>query len=233
MLFSSAVASTLLFAGAALAQKATGTSTNTTSTSTGTGGPAPTGDDVSVMVVKVSNKDGGLVMEPDSMNVPVGSMIQFQFYPKNHSVVRSTFDQPCVPIEQSQPGSKVGFFSGFMPVTDTMGVFTIRVADKNPIWFYCSQAKHCQSGMAGVINPPAGNSSRTIDTYKALAAKVQSSVSPGNYSGGSNTPSSPNNPLPNAPSASPSGTPPPNSAANTMRLGGAIAMVAFGMALLA
>jgi len=57
-----------------------------------------------------------------------------------------------MPIEQSQPGSK-GFFSGFMPVKDQMGVFTIWVNDTNPIWFYCSQAKHCQAGMVGVINP--------------------------------------------------------------------------------
>ena len=98
MLFSSVITSALLLAGAALAQKATGTPTDTTTdTATGTAsGPtrgartstgtsdaaAPTGSEVSVMVVKVSNKDSGQVMEPNSMFAPVGSMIQFQFYPK-------------------------------------------------------------------------------------------------------------------------------------------------------
>jgi len=235
MLFSSVIASALLLAGAALAQKATGTKTST--------GTAPTGSNVSVTVIKIGDNDGGLVIEPNSMKVEVGSMIQFQFHPKNHSVVRSTFDQPCIPIEQSQPGSKVGFFSGFMPVKDKMGTFTIWVADKNPIWFYCSQGKHCQGGMVGVINPPAGNSSRTIDTFKALAAKAPANISPsGNYTIGNSGSSSPTNsntplptdgPTPSAPSTSAVPVATANAAADTIRVGGTMAIVAFGMALLA
>jgi hypothetical protein len=57
------------------------------------------------------------------------------------------------------------FFSGFMPV-GAAGVgantsaaaapqvltYTIRVMDTKPVWYYCSQAKHCQGGMVGAIN---------------------------------------------------------------------------------
>lgn len=42
-----------------------------------------------------------------------------------------------------------------MPVSANsteMPSFTIPVTDTKPIWFYCSQGKHCQSGMVGVIN---------------------------------------------------------------------------------
>ena len=50
------------------------------------------------------------------------------------------------------------FFSGFMPTNASLGAtskvltYTIRVMDKKPVWFYCSQAKHCQAGMVGAIN---------------------------------------------------------------------------------
>jgi hypothetical protein len=50
------------------------------------------------------------------------------------------------------------FFSGFMPTNATnraqKGVltYTIHVKDTKPVWFYCSQAKHCQAGMVGAIN---------------------------------------------------------------------------------
>jgi len=240
MLFSSVVTS-LLLAGAALAQQSTSTTSKSSkSTKTGTG-TAPTGSGVSVMVIDVG-KNGQKKMVPESVSVEPGTMIQFHFYPQNHSVVRSTFDQPCKPIEQSQPGSKIGFFSGFMPVKDTMGTFTIWVADSNPIWFYCSQGKHCQDGMVGVINPPKGNASRNIDTYRALAAKAPANISPsGNYSGGKNSSSTltySNTLLPTADttsSATSSSTAPAataNAASDTMRVGGAMAVVAFGMALL-
>ncbi len=100
---------------------------------------------------------------------------------KNHSIVQSTFDQPCAPIANNQP-STPGFFSGFMPVGENSTVrpvFTIAINDTKPIWFYCSQARHCQSGMVGVINAPAANSSRTLATFKDLAAKAPSNLSPG------------------------------------------------------
>jgi len=33
--------------------------------------------------------------------------------------------------------------------------FTYEVKNASqPAWFYCSQGKHCQAGMVGVINPP-------------------------------------------------------------------------------
>jgi hypothetical protein len=79
-------------------------------------------------------------------------------YSENHSVVQSTFDQPCVPIQNVMPNMTTAFFSGFMPTnasamaTSKVLTYTIRVMDAKPVWFYCSQAKHCQGGMVGAIN---------------------------------------------------------------------------------
>ncbi|MCJ1302301.1 hypothetical protein MMC08_005104 [Hypocenomyce scalaris] len=149
-----------------------------TSSATGSS-PAPSGM-VSVQVVKVSNKNGSLQYEPNNIQAEAGTMVQFQFYPKNHSVVQSTFDQPCQPINNIQ-SNVTGFFSGFMPVAEgaEMPTYTIMVNNTSPIWFYCSQAKHCQSGMVGVINAPAADQSRTIETFAALAKSVPANITPG------------------------------------------------------
>jgi hypothetical protein len=44
----------------------------------------------------------------------------------------------------------------------------VTVNDTQPIWFYCSRASHCASGMVGVVNAPT-NSNKTLDAYKAAA----------------------------------------------------------------
>ncbi|KAL8806706.1 MAG: hypothetical protein Q9223_004566 [Gallowayella weberi] len=146
-----------------------------------TSGTATPSGHVMVHVVKVGNKKGSLTFEPNNLQVPKGHMVQFHFYPKNHSVVQSTFDQPCQPIKNNN-ASVNGLFSGFMPVKPNaamMPSYTIMINDTKPIWYYCSQGKHCQDGMVGVINPPAANKSRTIESFTALAKKATENLSPG------------------------------------------------------
>lgn len=110
-----------------------------------------TDDKVKVHVVKVSDKDVALKFFPESLEVPQGEAVQFQFFPLKHSVAQSSFEKPCEPL----PGS-AGFFSGFMPVSNDdkfQPTFTIVVNQTEPIWFYCATGEHCQAGMVGVINP--------------------------------------------------------------------------------
>ncbi|KAL8993356.1 MAG: hypothetical protein Q9169_006408 [Polycauliona sp. 2 TL-2023] len=212
MLFSLSLASTVLLASNALAQygggynddggsgssqsgaSSSGSDSSSMSMSktgseaaspAGAGAAAPSGQ-VMVHVVKVSNKKGDLTFEPNNLQVPAGDMVQFHFYPKNHSVVQSTFDQPCEPINNNN-ASVTGFFSGFMPVkadATMMPSYTIMVNDTKPIWYYCSQGKHCQQKMVGVINPPAANKSRTIESFGELASKATANLSPGQSSSG-------------------------------------------------
>jgi plastocyanin len=109
-----------------------------------------------VHVVSVSNSSGAIAFSPDSITVPTGDMIQFQFLAGNHSVVQSNFDNACQPI--SLHSTTTGIFSGFMPVAasaaeDMIPTFTIQVTNSStPMWLYCAQAKHCQSGMSMVVN---------------------------------------------------------------------------------
>ncbi|KAI4255095.1 MAG: hypothetical protein LQ352_002724 [Teloschistes flavicans] len=208
MYFATSLTSTLLLAGGALAQYGSGSGSSYGSGSGGSGSmdsgsgsssmmpsssmgsasaPMSTGTPsgpVRVHVVKVSNKKGDLIFEPNNMQAAPGEMVQFHFYPKNHSVVQSTFDQPCQPIKNNMP-SATGFFSGFMPVkanASMMPSYTIMVNDTKPIWYYCSQGDHCQDGMVGVINPPAANQSRTIESFTALAKQATENLSPGQSS---------------------------------------------------
>ncbi|KAI4139353.1 MAG: hypothetical protein L6R39_006326 [Caloplaca ligustica] len=125
------------------------------------GAATPSGH-VKVHVVKVSNKKGSLTFEPKNLQVAAGHMVQFQFYPKSHSVVQSTFDQPCQPIQNNMPSAS-GFFSGFMPVkagAEMKPSYTIMVNDTKPI---------C----------PAANQSRTIESFTALAKQATANLSPG------------------------------------------------------
>lgn len=92
--------------------------------------------------IKVTVGEGGVLKyNPPSLEAQVGTEIEFDFFPKNHTVTQSSFADPCHPLEG-------GFFSGFVPTKDSPSgtSFTITVADTKPIWFYCGQGNHCQSG---------------------------------------------------------------------------------------
>jgi len=154
----------------------------------------------SMHVVSVG-KDGKLAFCPDQITAAPGDLVQFQFYPKNHSVVQGFFAKGCTPISQAPAGvAQPGSFSGFMPVDNsstsgTIPTFTITVNGTAPSWWYCSQGKHCQSGMVFTINPTA---EKTLEGYKANCANASANITPG-QSG--STPPPPVSP--------PSGTPAP------------------------
>jgi len=148
---------------------------------------APSGS-VLVHVINAKAVNGKPVFDPPQVMANVGDLVQFHFWPMNHSVVQATFADPCLPISESASGNGTqGFFSGFMPVSASsteMPTFTIEVNSTKPIWFYCSQAKHCQNGMVGVINPTAA---KNLTDFMARAALATSNVTPGMTSGGDST----------------------------------------------
>lgn len=94
---------------------------------------------------------GGLNFDPDTVTAAQGDVLEFHFYPVNHSIAQSSFDKPCVADE-------TGIWSGFMPVTAEQDVgnetFSVTVNSTDPLWLYCSQGQHCNAGMAMVVNVP-------------------------------------------------------------------------------
>ncbi|OJD19621.1 hypothetical protein AJ78_00478 [Emergomyces pasteurianus Ep9510] len=123
-------------------------------------------DMVTVYTVQVGSSEGSQRFYPDSLVAEPGSMVQFQFHPANHSVVQSTFENPCSPIDGG-----TGIRSGFLavsPDSETMPVFTIMINDSSPVWLFCGQKNHCQNGMVMVINPPEAQD-RGIEAFRTLA----------------------------------------------------------------
>ncbi|KAJ9667148.1 hypothetical protein H2201_002668 [Coniosporium apollinis] len=138
--------------------------------------------------VQVGTADGALVFSPDNIKAKIGDVVQFQFRPMSHSVVQSTFDQPCMPIRNVMPNATDAFFSGFMPTNYTgpnggseQLIFDVYIADTKPKWFYCSRGRHCQGGMVGVINAPT-TGDRTLEKHKELAKAAPQNVTPGQSS---------------------------------------------------
>ncbi|KAG0648011.1 putative GPI-anchored cupredoxin [Hyphodiscus hymeniophilus] len=109
--------------------------------------------------------NNGFAFTPNSLTAAVGSSIEFNFNPPEHSVVEGSFASPCVPANNS------AFYSGGQTSSST--AFTIVVNSTDPIWFFCGFPGHCGLGMVGVINPPS-DGSQTVAQFAAAAAKVQS-----------------------------------------------------------
>ncbi|KAH0566247.1 hypothetical protein GP486_000345 [Trichoglossum hirsutum] len=141
-------------------------------------------------VVSIDVGEDGLVMSPKNVKANVGDVVQFTFYPPQHTVVQAAFDKPCEPLSG-------GFYSGVMSVSGAKSdkVFQINITNTDPIWYYCSIDSHCKTGMVGVINPPSSGNS--IDDFANAAKNAQvvkpssngpdggTLVSPGGNSGNS------------------------------------------------
>lgn len=144
----------------ALAIRATQTTSTTSPTSTYTPTVAPGGVQAAPSTIPthtIAVGATGFNFSPNNLtNVAVGSIIEFNFYPGNHSVVRSAYKFPCIPYEDSGP-NRVGFFSGYLDTNVYASdgpKFRVRVNDTEPIFYYCSAPGSCIThGMLGVINP--------------------------------------------------------------------------------
>ena len=62
-------------------------------------------------VHQVDVGNGNYQYSPQVTYAAVGDVVQFNFYPTNHSVTRAEYGYPCIPYELTGPG-KVGFYSG-------------------------------------------------------------------------------------------------------------------------
>ncbi|KAJ5221108.1 uncharacterized protein N7469_009995 [Penicillium citrinum] len=143
----------------------------TTASSTDSGSASSTTQSVDV-------GENGFIFKPDTIHVPAGGVVEFHFYPGDHSVVQAAFDNPCHPM------SDTSFFSGFIPATNQKKpVWSLTVNDTNPIWFYCGQVGHCQAGMVGVINPSTSGPD-TLDAFKSAASSANGQSVPATAQGG-------------------------------------------------
>ncbi|KAI0503064.1 hypothetical protein F5B22DRAFT_576404 [Xylaria bambusicola] len=119
--------------------------------------------------------NGQLMFNPNNVTELVGTVVEFSYNPANHSIVQSSFDKPCQPIERDGGG----FVAPFVPTKQApSGVtFEVTLTNPDPIWFYCAQTtkSHCQSGMLGSINA-ATEGDKTFQAFKDLAATAPPST---------------------------------------------------------
>lgn len=120
----------------------------------------------------------GLAFDPELVSAAVGDILEFHFFPINHSVVMGDFNSPCVPVKTG------GFFSGFLYVAsgESPDIFRVTVNNTDPMVYYCSQNlhQHCTNGMVGVVN----TDNATLQMYKAGARGIETAVSPAQVFGG-------------------------------------------------
>jgi len=122
----------------------------------------------------------GLVFTPNSITAAVGDTVTFVFQSHNHSVTQSSFASPCALLTNATT-SATGFDSGFVPVATDATEFpawTVMVTTISPLWFFCAQANHCQSGMVGAINA-ATTGNKTFAAFRTAASAAPPSVGSG------------------------------------------------------
>ncbi|KAG8980677.1 hypothetical protein FRB90_007548 [Tulasnella sp. 427] len=116
---------------------------------------------------------GQLTFSPDHITAAEGDVVQFVFHAKNHTATQSTFKSPCSPLAG-------GFDSGFMPSDDVgpnFPTYSYTVTNASaPVWVYCKQGNHCQSGMVFAINTNE-SSANTFAAYQANAKGASASAS--------------------------------------------------------
>jgi plastocyanin len=66
--------------------------------------------------IPVSVGMNGLTFEPNEIHAQQDDVIEFRFWPRNHSVVAGDFNNACRPAEEN------GFFSGFFPTQQGVNV---------------------------------------------------------------------------------------------------------------
>lgn len=152
----------------AAAPSGTSTTAGTPSaTTTGTGTASAPSSTATKDIKVIVGGPGALTFNPSNVQANIGDNIIFEFHQKNHAVVKSTFEAPCVPMAS-------GFDSGFFPVADdatTFPTYSVRVNDTRPVWAYCPQGNHCGQGMVFSVNAVEGGD-RSFQAFQDLAKQI-------------------------------------------------------------
>ncbi|RAL05139.1 uncharacterized protein BO80DRAFT_398712 [Aspergillus ibericus CBS 121593] len=168
----------LAIAAMLVSARAQSSSTNVPST-TETPQATTTTSAIATHTVQVGSKEDPHQYSPHNITAAVGDIIVFEFYPRNHSVVKADYNAPCV------PASGTIFYSGiFNSFNEQNGelvgpppTWSLVVNDTKPTFFYCTAIDSCiGNGMVGVINP---NATMTWETQYEKAKSYPYMLVPG------------------------------------------------------
>ncbi|KAF5375336.1 hypothetical protein D9615_007989 [Tricholomella constricta] len=168
----------------------------------------------------------GIGFDPSVIHPAVGDTIVWEFRSGQHSVVQSTFQNPCT--------DSGGINTGVHTVSDDLTVdapglprYEVTVNSTDPLWFFDEAGGLCNKGAILAVNP---TSTQTAAAFKENAAKEPASPPPSSTTGGSASESD----ATNAPSeTSPGPSSPSNAAGKVAQSGGlllgALSFLVFGM----
>ncbi|KAL5361195.1 hypothetical protein BJX96DRAFT_176012 [Aspergillus floccosus] len=134
---------------------------------------------VTTHTVKVGSKEDPHQYSPHSITADVGDVVEFQFYPRNHSVVKADYLAPCVPASGNifYSGSFNNFNEQNGQLIGPPPSWYLVVNDTQPTFFYCTAIDSCmKNGMVGVINP---NETMTWEAQYAKAKQYPYMLVPG------------------------------------------------------
>ncbi|TFK37595.1 hypothetical protein BDQ12DRAFT_684945 [Crucibulum laeve] len=110
----------------------------------------------------------GLGFDPSSIHPLSGDVINFEFRSGSHSVVQSSYENPCT--------SNGGFNSGVITVADDLAVdasglpsVKLTVNSTEPLWFFDEAGGLCNQGAVLSVNP---SQTQTAAGFKENAAKA-------------------------------------------------------------
>jgi len=101
-----------------------------------------------------TTQDASLIFQPQEVQADVGDFVIFNFTNGTHTVIQSTFAEPCLSIHESN-STLNGFNSGLRNAVNgtantTLAVEVTEVGPNTTIWFY--DLWGCGQGGVGAIN---------------------------------------------------------------------------------
>ncbi|KAH8894293.1 hypothetical protein GQ53DRAFT_617034, partial [Thozetella sp. PMI_491] len=132
-------------------------------------------------VIPILVGGSSLTFEPNNVIALPGDVLQFQFAQRNHTVTQSAENAPCQPLQATQPAAINSGFIAFDAASGSVGTFNMPVTNSQPMFLYCAQANHCQSGMVMTVNVP--NTGQLI-AYANLATTATANVPASQVAGG-------------------------------------------------
>jgi len=122
--------------------------------------------------------NGTLTYQPSQVFAAAGDTINFSFLSKNHTATQSTFAAPCQNMTTPTAGIDSGFFFVSPNATSVaQWSFTLTNAS-TPLWFYCRQTGHCETGMVFAVNP-SNTTTKTFANFQAAAMASAPDGTPG------------------------------------------------------
>ncbi|CAK37948.1 uncharacterized protein An02g13640 [Aspergillus niger] len=129
---------------------------------------------IATHTVQVGSKADPHQYSPHNVSAAVGDIIVFEFYPRNHSVVKADYLAPSPNLVPSRQRHRSTSLHPILPYP----ILTTNITNtQKPTFFYCTAIDSCiGNGMVGVINP---NSTMTFETQYNRAKTYPYMLVPG------------------------------------------------------